>query len=326
MTFTIDLLWKEWIGNLGLRRAFFLEYDHYKERRDELNDVARLKDIPEDIRHQTRHPWLPHPELRETVPNVSLYTCIYQLPSHIETDLPDNASDLERQLSAAVRFFDQCLPTPPGFSSSVVAITILPEPAIVAQAWKKWYYCGKKLRQLRYIRRRINLLVERQKAAEEWVVDTNLPGGAAAKKLDLDPTATGSGMIARIESEAHDAVILEDSTQGKRQSLMPDFSQCLGDVTPITTITKDEATSDSWAKAAESHLQTGMAVLTGPLLSPAPGSGPMNTQNPSFKYAEFDVEECAEGIGLSEEAELGNLVSGIGIEQLSVYAREYAQR
>jgi hypothetical protein len=45
-----------------------------------------------------------------------------------------------------------------------------------------------------------------------------------------------------------------------------------------------------------------------------------------FLYGDFDVEQCALDVGFSEEVGLGNLVTGIGIEQLSVYAREYAQR
>jgi hypothetical protein len=170
-----------------LRRAFFLEYDHYKERRNELNEYIQLikkkktatttspdeEDSSHSIQQQQifhhQQPWLPHPELRETIPSISLYTCLYQLPSRIETsnELPLSTNDLERKFIAAIDFFDQCIPTLPGFTSSNAAITMLPEPTIVAEAWKKWYYCNKKLRQLRFIRQRIQTLLADQKQREE---------------------------------------------------------------------------------------------------------------------------------------------------------------
>ena len=157
-----DLTWTEWIENLALRRIYYLEHDHYGERREELNEIAEL-DVPEDTNQKTRLPWLPHPELRETVPNISLYSCLYQLPHQITTvDLPDSASDLDRQLAATQDFFDRCIPNQEGFSSSVVAITILPEPAHVAKAWRKWYACGTQLRKLKYIRYHMQLHFERQ--------------------------------------------------------------------------------------------------------------------------------------------------------------------
>jgi hypothetical protein len=46
----------------------------------------------------------------------------------------------------------------------------------------------------------------------------------------------------------------------------------------------------------------------------------------SFRYTTFQVNSLAREIGFEEETQLDNLVADIGIEQLSVYAREYAQR
>ena len=44
----------------------------------------------------------------------------------------------------------------PGFSSSVAAITLLPEASKIALAWKRWRRYGATLRRLRYIRQLIN--------------------------------------------------------------------------------------------------------------------------------------------------------------------------
>ena len=136
------MVWKEWIENLALRRVFFLEQDHYAERLEELDTAARGP--PDQPLFNPRLPWLPHPELRENVPNVSLYSCLYQLPHQIKLrSHSDKSSDLDKQLESAVDFFNLCVPNQPGFSSSVAAVTLLPEPSQVALAWKKWYFCGK---------------------------------------------------------------------------------------------------------------------------------------------------------------------------------------
>jgi hypothetical protein len=164
------MLWQEWIGNLALRRVYYLEHDHYEERMHELNALMDLKD-PEDSFQDERPPWLPHPELRETVPNVSLNSVLYQLPNQFTTtDLDDEASDLDRQLAATVDFFDQCIPNQPGFSSSVAAVSILPDAKHVALAWTKWYRCGKKLRQLRFVKRIVQERVKQQQSEEEVIV------------------------------------------------------------------------------------------------------------------------------------------------------------
>jgi hypothetical protein len=328
-----DLLWKEWIENLALRRAFFLEYDHFKERRDELNEVVQLKDVPEDPRQKTRHPWLPHPELRETIPNVSLYSCIYRLPNQIETDLPDTASDLERQLSASIKFFDECIPTPPGFTSSVVALTILPEPAIVSQAWKKWYYCGKKLRQLRYIRHHIQLQLERQQQAEEEerVVDekatmqnkhrisSNSESGEEKSENEKEQQeTTEADPVADVEAQPKSQSQDQDdkkSSQNLSQGLVGSIFGGNNEAAGKTSMKDDESPASLPAAAVELDA-----------LSPAPTFDSTTSQNDGFSYAEFDIESLAKEIGFSEESNLGNHFADIGIEQLSVYAREYAQR
>ena len=115
-----------------------------------------------------REPWIPHPEQRDTVPNVSLYSILVGgLPS-----LPDQAADsfdaeatiqfskresIDWQLSLTTTFFDHCVPNQPGFSSSVAAVTIIPSAMDLSVAWRKWYAAAAKLRRLRFIREQIAL-------------------------------------------------------------------------------------------------------------------------------------------------------------------------
>jgi hypothetical protein len=59
---------------------------------------------------------------------------------------------LDWQLAFATKYFDSCVPNPPGYSSSVAAITILPSASELANAWGKWYAAATELRRLRFIR------------------------------------------------------------------------------------------------------------------------------------------------------------------------------
>ena len=80
---------------LALRRVYYLEFNHWKERKRELQktlltefdesdmnsscdnsvgDHEKIKKVPKrkDDPVRNRDPWIPHPEQRETVPNISL--------------------------------------------------------------------------------------------------------------------------------------------------------------------------------------------------------------------------------------------------------------
>jgi len=153
---------------LALRRVFYLEFDHFESRKQQLAAVANLDD-PEDPIQKERPPYIPHPEMRETIPNVSLYSVLYKLPEDYHS--PNAATTLslvDRQLSATVEFFDKCVPNQPGFSSSVAAVTILPDSSQVSHAWGKWYACAGKLRRLRFIRQQIQRL---RKDEDEVVIE-----------------------------------------------------------------------------------------------------------------------------------------------------------
>jgi hypothetical protein len=151
--YTCYLLWNEWIDNLALRRVYFLESDHYSIRMKELDDIANLQNKPEDPIIAKRPPFVPHPEMREIPPSVGLYSVLYQLPVSLVTFDTDGDTQMDRQLVATVNFFNECVPNQSGFTSSVVAATIIPDAARVSKVWLKWYKLESKLRMIRYIRK-----------------------------------------------------------------------------------------------------------------------------------------------------------------------------
>lgn len=61
-------------------------------------------------------------------------------------------SAIDWQLELVSSFFNHCVPTQPGFSSSVAAVTILPDAPSLARAWRRWYTAAAALRRLRFIR------------------------------------------------------------------------------------------------------------------------------------------------------------------------------
>lgn len=78
-----------------------------------------------------RDPWIPHPEQRDTVPNVELYSVLVGgLPStpvedmvedikcnkYIEDPLLRKRQSIDWKISQATSFFDHCIPNQPGFS------------------------------------------------------------------------------------------------------------------------------------------------------------------------------------------------------------------
>ena len=117
-----------------------------------------------NLRSVKREPWLPHPEHRDTVPNIELYSVLVgglpSLPDEVvnSKDLPkavgfSEKASIDWQLAVATTFFDHCVPNQPGFSSSVIAVTILPGAKELAKAWRKWYAAAAALRRLRWPRR-----------------------------------------------------------------------------------------------------------------------------------------------------------------------------
>lgn len=201
--YTLTNIKREWTENLVLRRVYYLEADHYGNRQSELDKTVYLQhdddtdaesDVEEDDddiqkrratnqglpsnkqpKYKNRNPWIPHPEHRDTVPNIELYSVLVgglpSLPSEVVNSEDMQAAigfskkaSIDWQLAVATTFFDHCVPNQPGFSSSVVAVTILPGAKELASAWRKWYAAAAALRRLRFIRQQIADKVRRMKS------------------------------------------------------------------------------------------------------------------------------------------------------------------
>ncbi|CAB9496980.1 CSC1-like protein [Seminavis robusta] len=171
-------LFHEWIDLLAMRRVYYLEYDMWKGRKAELK-ATMLSDVDgisksgrshDEIIHEEKHlferdAWIPHPEQRDTPPNIELYSVLVGglptkpqdavLPEDLEAALQADDNETDWQMGIVSTFFDSCVPNQPGYSSSVAAVTILPSATELASAWKHWYIASKHLSRLRFIRHRI---------------------------------------------------------------------------------------------------------------------------------------------------------------------------
>lgn len=179
--YTLYLLAWEWVENIALRREYYMEAPHYSKRLAELNEMTFEKDQrgtflteeKSDLENGSQNKkslfgccrkknddlpeHLTHPEITETPPSVGIFSVLYQFPSSMVTFDTEGATTVERQLVAATNFFDEIVPADPGFSSSVAAVTVLPNAKLLAKAKAKWNACEKKLQQLRYIRQKLRI-------------------------------------------------------------------------------------------------------------------------------------------------------------------------
>ena len=191
--YSLRLIKREWVWMLAMRRVYYLEEDHWEKRRDELESIITNDDCEEEIDETydfqnrrkinnmrknmaqqdsglkkgnfktKRDPWIPHPEQRETIPSVELYSVLIGgLPSlpkefldedDVEAVRHAQKESIDWQLSLASTVFDHCIPNQPGFSSSVAAVTILPDARELASAWRQWYKAAAALRRLTFIRK-----------------------------------------------------------------------------------------------------------------------------------------------------------------------------
>ena len=164
--YTYVLLEKEWRDILAMRRVYFLEADHWSDRNAELHETLLREereksndsfDGMESAKNyaKTRDPWVVHPESRDTVPNIELYSVLVgglpglpteaYLQEGVKTVFSRKQS-IDWQSAVTSAFFDHCVPNQPGFSSSVAAVTILPAASQITDAWKHWYKTAAKVR------------------------------------------------------------------------------------------------------------------------------------------------------------------------------------
>jgi len=172
--YTYVLLEIEWRDLLALRRVYFLEADHWSDRNAELEETLLreerekeqgIVDVESGTNYsKTREPWAHHPEQRDTVPNIELYSVLVgglpSLPTEafLQEDVKaafSQKQSIDWQLAVTSAFFDHCVPNQPGFSSSVAAVTIIPAATQITEAWKQWYKTDAKVRRLRFIRKEL---------------------------------------------------------------------------------------------------------------------------------------------------------------------------
>jgi hypothetical protein len=306
--YTLYLLTLEWAENVALRRAFFLEANHYGQRMIELNkfdlDFVKKKKKNDDVisRHETetRPLYLTHPEIRETPPSVGLYSVLYQLPNHMVTYDTAGATSLERQLVAASKFFDEVVPPQPGFSSSVAAVTMIPDARLVANAWKKWKIVERKLQTLRYAR---NLIAKASEKKRRSILGKKEVTSDLQNLFPDEERPTEESKIR--EKDGVDA----DEEDGLRIKL-----SCGSDgVTEAYRID-----SDGNRKISRSSPHTDDANAND--IEPSP-DGTTSSGNDVFKYDDFDVKLYAKSIGFGDEVDLvSDFVDGMGIEEFTVFA------
>ena len=146
-----------------------------------------------------------HPEYRDTVPNIGLYSVLFRLPfiSNDDDVTCVSKSDVGRQLQLAIDFFDKVVPNQPGYSSSIAALTILPDVQRLSMAWKKWFRCASKVRRLKFIRKRLEELRENERLKlEEENPHTNgtsaghsQNGGGTPDWVDLEKNVVRVGEV-----------------------------------------------------------------------------------------------------------------------------------
>ena len=154
--YSIRLIRLGWVDALAMRRVYYLEGNHWEDRKVELAETLLKDESDSDDESlqrkkraqkvEKRDPWIPHPEQRDTVPNVELYSVLVEglpfLPSEVVDKQDIEAAVgfsrhqlIDWQLAVAIAFFDHCFPNQTGFSSSVAAVAVLLDAPEMAAAW-----------------------------------------------------------------------------------------------------------------------------------------------------------------------------------------------
>lgn len=249
---------------------------------------------------RNREPWIPHPEQRDTVPNVALYSILVGgLPS-----LPEQAADsfnaeatiqfskresIDWQLSLTTTFFDHCVPNQPGFSSSVAAVTIIPGALDLSVAWRKWYAAASKLRRLRFIRKQI----------------------AARRHFDIEAFASsGEDNNNNNDEDLAKYEYGDDNEYGYSDDLDPDNDEVF---VPMD--------------ASDDDVSSYLADLPIRRTQPSPdgrGTTPRNIYDEAQKNKDYYRQVLGSALGTDPETHIYDSLE-FGPEQASVYAREFAQ-
>jgi hypothetical protein len=354
--YTCRLIWEQWVENLALRRVYYLEFNHYRARKKQLEELNNNPD-PEDPLLKRRAAFLPHPELRDTVPNVSLYSVLYKLPSvDFANSEHISSSEVERQLQTAIDFFDKVVPNQPGYSSSVAAVTILPDVNLVSKAWKKWFNCANKLRRLRLIRKRLDQLQERnQKDFEVVFSDDHESDNDVGSFQNQAPSPFSLEQSSRASEGSGSTA---DSRGGKNRARNPP-RRCqtplgtlhnkletvdegsTGDLSSVDdngavpsdvhfTISKKCRSSDSQENHDDDSLGSANFNFSNNIPNVVSHVDTVIRSNRSERRiarteSELRKDRFLASVGVAEESKLEMFLSDEDIEQMTVYCREFAR-
>ena len=237
--YTLRNIRREWGEILEMRRKHYFEADIAGEEKQEETLLVphNAQEIHDIAAFQRRDPWIPHPEQRETTSSIDLYSVLVQgIPSDPSEAVQDvdavlgvsRQNKIDWQMAVTAEFFDRCVPNQPGFSSSVVAVTILPSADELAMTWKKWQPVAAALRRLKFIRAEI---VSRRDGDDPTNSAASVLPPAPNHRADLSPSREGSrsihfdnyrellGTCTDLEIESH---VMEALNLGPEQSAMYD--------------------------------------------------------------------------------------------------------
>ena len=228
------------------RMTFALSFSDVRQRViSGENFFGNQKAVTDEDCVENRDVWIPHPEKRETIPSVCLYSVLIGGLPPMPPDIELHGSNLtDWQLATTAALFDNLIPPESGFSSAVAAISVFPNEEELAAAWRKWAVMEGKLRRLRFIRRLIN---QRRKEEEYIEFEAADEGDENSNK---DPVIKGGLDISdKVEVLASQEEGINVNIGDFLESVQEDEALDYNDVSGI--LTKLEAERNSLTKTYE---------------------------------------------------------------------------
>jgi hypothetical protein len=183
-------------------------------------------------------------------------------------------------------------PKKKGFSSSVVAVTVLPKASLVANTWMKWYDFMKKVHTLIYIRNLINGKQEQEQKQQQHQQQQQLVININDESvIDNDSKTTTS---------VNNHTLTNKQQQSSRE-----------EITMSSTITLDNGNNETNTSATATTATTTTTTTT-----------------KEFMYNDFNVLKYARSLGyIHEEIDIvAEFIDGMGVEEFNVFAINYARK
>ena len=303
------ILRQEWIELIRFRRTYYLGREGVSHRSEWSKGLAFTTPTTNNTNNKNattsnpdRDPWIPHPEQPDTPPNVEPYSILLgHLPilmlngDNDEENLqspqqPPPPTQIQFQLKCVKDCLEDIIPSEPGYSSPIVAVSILPCAVQVGLVWRKWYTTLTHQRRLKYIRDCIHSQMEEV---------SNLSSQAAG--ANIAPTKTEYKTIVRRKRDTAlaDSVYIQGSDENdfvssteKSDYKSPTMSSTNSSAQPPTL--SHRSSNDRSAGASQYYVRAMGTMVDN------------DTDNGAFLDLKHDTLE-------------------FGPEQLAVYSRELAQ-